>query len=116
MSGIIIGIGTFLIIGLLHPIVIKVEYHFGTKCWWLFLLVGLVCIATLLFINSLIVSALLAVLGFSFLWSIHELFAQEKRVKKGWFPANPKRKFVNENKSRRMDKTQLKCGKTKRRF
>ena len=30
-DGIIIGIGTFLIIGLLHPVVIKAEYYFTTK-------------------------------------------------------------------------------------
>ena len=92
MSGIIIGIGTFLIIGLLHPIVIKTEYHTGTKCWWLFFLCGLVCIAVSLFVAYIIVSALLAVLGFSLLWSVHELFEQKKRVEKGWFPTNTKRK------------------------
>jgi hypothetical protein len=31
------------------------------------------------------------VFGFSSLWSIHEIIEQEERVKKGWFPANPKR-------------------------
>ena len=34
-------------------------------------------------------AALLGVLGCSCLWSIQELFEQEKRVEKGWFPANP---------------------------
>ena len=92
MSGIIIGIGTFLIIGLLHPVVIKTEYHTGTKFWWLFLLSGVVCIATSLFATHIIVSSLLTVLGFSLLWSIHELFEQKKRVERGWFPTNPKRK------------------------
>jgi len=28
----------------------------------------------------------------SCLWSILELFEQEERVKKGWFPKNPKKK------------------------
>jgi len=27
------------------------------------------------------------------LWSIHELFEQEKRVERGWFPKNPNRKI-----------------------
>ena len=36
--------------------------------------------------------SIVAVLGVTFLWSIKELFEQEERVKKGWFPANPKRK------------------------
>ena len=38
------------------------------------------------------VSSILAGVGMSCLWSILELFEQEERVKKGWFPANPKRK------------------------
>ncbi|MBR1946747.1 MAG: DUF4491 family protein, partial [Bacteroidaceae bacterium] len=29
---------------------------------------------------------------FSSFWSIGEVFAQKRRVEKGWFPANPKRK------------------------
>ena len=33
--GILIGLATFLIIGLFHPLVIKGEYYFGTRCWWL---------------------------------------------------------------------------------
>ncbi|MBQ9963354.1 MAG: DUF4491 family protein, partial [Alistipes sp.] len=31
-TGIIIGVATFLIIGLFHPIVIKAEYYIGTRC------------------------------------------------------------------------------------
>ena len=30
-QGVVIGLCTFLIIGLFHPIVIKGEYYFGTK-------------------------------------------------------------------------------------
>ncbi len=92
LSGIIIGACTFLIIGLFHPLVIKGEYYFGTRCWWLFLLAGLAAIAGALLVKSIIVSALLGVIGFSALWSIGELFAQKKRVEKGWFPKNPDRK------------------------
>jgi hypothetical protein len=36
-TGVIIAVSTFLIIGLFHPIVIKVEYHTGTRYWWVFL-------------------------------------------------------------------------------
>ena len=42
IDGIIIGICTFLIIGMFHPIVIKAEYYFGTRCWWWFLVLGIV--------------------------------------------------------------------------
>ena len=41
-TGLIIGVATFFIIGLFHPLVIKGEYYFGTKFWWLFALVGIV--------------------------------------------------------------------------
>jgi len=89
--GLVIGLATFVIIGIFHPIVIKAEYYFSKKCWPAFLVCGLVCIAAAAFVGELWISALVAVLGFTFLWSIRELFDQEKRVKKGWFPANPKR-------------------------
>lgn len=92
MTGIIIGVGTFLIIGLLHPVIIKAEYYIGTKCWWCFLSSGLVCIVISFFIEPVIISTLLSILGFSLLWSIHELFEQKKRVEKGWFPSNPEKK------------------------
>lgn len=91
-TGLIIGVATFLCIGLFHPLVIKAEYHFGVGCWWAFLVLGLVCIAGSLLVASTIASTLLGVAAFSSLWSILELFKQRKRVEKGWFPANPKRK------------------------
>jgi hypothetical protein len=92
-TGIIIGLGSFLIIGLLHPVVIKGEYYFGTKIWPLFLIGGIICVVGSILIGNLIVSTLLGVLGFSLFWSIHELFEQKERVRKGWFPENPKRKI-----------------------
>ena len=36
LTGIVIGIATFLIIGIFHPMVTKGEYYFGVKIWWLF--------------------------------------------------------------------------------
>lgn len=36
-------------------------------------------------------SVFLGVLGCTFLWSIQELYEQEERVKKGWFPENSNR-------------------------
>lgn len=90
--GIIIGVSTFLIIGLFHPIVIKSEYYFGKRCWWVFLLAGLAAAAGSLFVADIVVSTLMGVTAFSCFWSILELYEQEKRVDKGWFPRNPKRK------------------------
>ena len=85
-TGIIIGIATFLIIGLFHPIVIKAEYYFGTRCWWIFALMGAVTVVAALFVDSVLISTLLAVWGASSFWSIGELFEQRKRVERGWFP------------------------------
>ena len=91
-TGLIIAVSTFLIIGLFHPIVIKVEYYFGTRLWWIFLISGLLLILGAMFVANVIASALLGVCGASCLWSIGEIFEQKQRVKKGWFPMNPKRK------------------------
>ena len=90
-SGIIIGLCTFLIIGVCHPLVIKAEYHLGTGCWWLFLLAGIGFAALSLFVESMVWSTIAGVAAFSSFWSILELFEQEKRVKRGWFPANPRK-------------------------
>ncbi|MDR0829433.1 MAG: DUF4491 family protein [Prevotellaceae bacterium] len=85
LTGLIIGVCTFFIIGIFHPIVIKGEYYFGTKIWWIFLLAGIIGIALSLIFSG-IVSILCAVFAFSSLWGIGELFEQKKRVEKGWFP------------------------------
>lgn len=90
--GIIIGLATFLIIGIFHPIVIKAEYHFGKRCWWAFALAGIIFAVLSLYIDNVALASISGVTAFSCFWSIHELFEQEKRVRKGWFPSNPKRK------------------------
>ena len=91
-SGVEIGVATFLIIGLFHPLVIKAEYYIGVRSWWLFLLLGIVAGVASLLVHNLILSILLGVVAFSSFWSIGEVFEQRKRVQKGWFPKNPKRK------------------------
>lgn len=91
-TGIVIAISTFLIIGLCHPLVIKTEYYWGTKYWWTWLIAGIACICPAFLIENVILSSILGVTGASFLWGIGELFSQKKRVAKGWFPMNPKRK------------------------
>ena len=75
LLGLAIGLCTFLVIGIFHPFVIKGEYYFGVKIWWAFW------------------STILGVAGFSSFWGIGEVFEQKKRVEKGWFPRNPKRKY-----------------------
>lgn len=90
-TGLIIGVVSFLTIGLFHPIVIKAEYHFGVKCWWVFLLVGLGATAGSMTVDNYILSTVLGVFAFSCFWSILELFEQRERVRKGWFPKKPEK-------------------------
>ncbi len=91
-SGLIIAVITFLVIGVFHPIVIKSEYYFGTKCSWAFAIAGAAFILASLYAENSMVSPVLGVVGCSCLWSILEIFEQRERVRKGWFPMNPKRK------------------------
>lgn len=91
LAGVLLGLASFLCIGLFHPVVIKAEYYFGTACWWVFALVGIAAAVGSLFVESLYLSVILGVFAFSCFWSIHELFEQKKRVDRGWFPRNPRR-------------------------
>ena len=76
-----------------HPIVVKAEYYWGTKCWWIFLLLGIGGVIASLCTENILVASLLGVFAFSSFWTIKEVFEQEDRVKKGWFPKNPKRTY-----------------------
>lgn len=91
LAGLLIGVCTFLIIGFFHPVVVKCEYYFGTRCWWVFLLLGIVGIIAAVWIEDVFFSSLLGVFSFSSFWTIKEIFEQKERVKKGWFPRNPHR-------------------------
>ena len=92
LQGLAIGLSTFLIIGLFHPLVIKGEYYFGRRVNRAFLAAGIVSLAGALICRSLFWSAILAVLAFSCFWSILEVNHQVRRVEKGWFPMNPRRR------------------------
>ena len=92
LLGLALGLSTFFIIGLFHPIVIKAEYYFGVKCWWWFLVAGMVLCFVSWLVTAIFWSALCAVSAFSCFWSILEIFHQRERVRKGWFPKNPSRK------------------------
>ena len=62
LSGLVIGICTFLIIGLFHPIVVKAEYYWGTKCWWIFLLLGIGGIIASLYTENIMIAPFWGVL------------------------------------------------------
>lgn len=95
--GILLGCVSFACIGVFHPIVIKCEYYFTEKIWPLFLVAGLVCLGASAAIENVMASAVAGVLGCSCLWSILELKEQTERVRRGWFPKNPKRSGADED-------------------
>lgn len=103
-EGLLIGVMTFVIIGIFHPIVVKVEYYTGTRYWWVFLLLGIVAGGGAFFVENIFWSALMGVFGFSSLWTIGELFEQVERVEKGWFPRNPKRTYPFDKKAEQTDR------------
>lgn len=93
LQGLVLGLCSFLIIGVFHPIVIKGEYHYGQKFKWVFLVAGVFLCACSLLVSNLLLSALTGVSAFSCFWGIKEMGEQQERVRKGWFPRNPKRTY-----------------------
>ena len=91
LKGIAIGLISFLSIGLFHPLVIKGEYYFSKNIWPVFGGFGALMLAVSMKLKSIVASAGCAVIGMASFWSIKELFEQEQRVAKGWFPKNPNR-------------------------
>jgi len=89
-DGLLLGLGAFFMVGLCHPLVIKVEYYIGRRIRWLFYLVGLACLTLSLYLEGLL-SMSLGVGGACFLWTALELKWQHERVAKGRAKRNPKR-------------------------
>ena len=71
--------------------ILKDEYRNGE--WYANDVIGMAGVAASLSVDNVILSSLLGVFAFSSFWTIKEVFEQEDRVKKGWFPKNPKRKY-----------------------
>lgn len=90
-NGIIVGAAVFMIIGIYHPIVIMMEYHWGKKIWWVLALAGAVFAVISLFVKDITLATVIGAAAFSCFWGIHEILSQEMRVIRGWFPENPKR-------------------------
>lgn len=89
LTGLLVGLATFLVIGLFHPLVIKAEYYIGVKSWVVFAVAGVAFSVGSLLVEGFVVSTLLGVVAFSSFWSILEVFEQRERVRKGWFPEGP---------------------------
>lgn len=93
LSGLVLGLFTFVIIGVFHPLVIKGEYYLGHRiCAWLFMMLAVISGVASVLCDDIIFQSLLAVVAFSSLWSIGEVKQQRDRVLRGWFPMNPRRK------------------------
>ena len=92
LNGVIIGAAAFLSIALGRYLTIQAEYHFSKKFWKVFLILGILLVLGAVLTPNFTVSAILGILGFTFLWGIGEIIEQEERVRKGWFPNNPKKK------------------------
>lgn len=97
--GLFIGIATLIIIGLGFVWVIRGEYYLGYLWWPYFMGLGLIFIFASLFISSVWGSALMGVIGASFVWGSTEFKEQAVRAEIGWYPFNPDPKpepsFVN---------------------
>ncbi|MEA3442844.1 MAG: DUF4491 family protein [Chloroflexota bacterium] len=91
--GLVMGSIMILAAGLGHVLVIKWEYYWGVKSWPGLLALGLLPIVVSCLVDSTLLSGGLGILGATLLWGVFELFKQKKRVEKGWFPRNPKRKM-----------------------
>ncbi len=86
--GILIGLLTFLIIGLGFPLVIRSERYFGYTCWPYMLGIGFLIIAVSLFIQNDWGCVIVGVIGATFVWGSAELKEQAVRAELGWFPFN----------------------------
>lgn len=101
-NGIWVGAAVFLIIGIFHPIVIKMEYQWGKRSWWVLAVAGFLIAFASLFVDNQVFATILGAAAFSCFWGIHEIIAQEKRVLRGWFPENPKRSAYYARKRKEM--------------
>ncbi len=87
--GLLIGFATLLIIGLGFPLVIRGERIFGYLCWPYMMSVGLLFTVISIFININWASAMIGILGATFVWGSTELKEQAVRTELGWYPFNP---------------------------
>lgn len=92
--GFLVGLAAFFMIGLFHPVVVKIEYYLGRRSWWIMFFPGVICLVLSGFFSS-IISILLGCLAFAFFWSTLEIFYQHQRVLKGRAKKNPKRIYYD---------------------
>ena len=91
LTGLYLGIYMLFMIGVGFWWVIKLEFLVGAHIWKGVLALGLILTLVSLFLPNFWASALVGIFGGSVVWGATELPDQEERVKRGIFPANPKR-------------------------
>jgi uncharacterized membrane protein len=91
-TGLLLGAVAFLIIGLCHPLVAKLEYYKGKESWWMLFLPGLI-FAGISFFTDKIISIITGIIAFALFWSVIEIFKQHDRVLKGQAKRNPDRNY-----------------------
>ena len=79
-SGIIVGVYTFVMIGVLHVAVVRIEREIGSHIWPCFVVLGVAFGVASVMVSDVLTSALLGVSGFLFAWSGPELKKQRERV------------------------------------
>ena len=89
INGLLVGLATFFIIGIFHPIVIKAEFYLGVRCWWIFALAGILSAVLSMIATGMVLSTILGVVAFSSFWSILELVHQREGYVKAGFPKDP---------------------------
>lgn len=84
----LIGLVTLFIIGLGFPLVIHGERIFGYLCWPYMMSIGLLFIVISIFVSINWASAMIGILGATFVWGSTELKEQAVRTELGWYPFN----------------------------
>ncbi len=98
LTGVYFGLFMLFCIGFGFLWVIRLEYAVGARAWKAVLAIGLlICLGSLL-APTFVISAMMGVFGGSVVWGATELPAQTERVRRGLFPANPRRKDHQEYK------------------
>ncbi|MBE0653961.1 MAG: DUF4491 family protein [Bacteroidales bacterium] len=91
-EALLIGVVAFLTIGIFHPVVVRLEYHYGKGIWWAVFFPGLILAVLSMFVTGYF-SLILGVIAFGCFWTTVEIFFQHDRVLKGQAAKNPKRKY-----------------------
>ncbi len=90
-TGPILAFTVFATIGIGHVLVRFLNYHLGTLPGIPFLLSGIASLISSIWISSNLWSSIVGIVGITLFWDGVEFYRQEKRVKKGHAPENPKR-------------------------